>query len=147
MDQASAPDTQRLHASAVAIGGRALVITGASGSGKSSLALDLMSRGAVLVGDDQVILERVDQQIFVRGEPRLAGLIEARGIGLLRADCVPRAQVIAVVSLDKTETERLPERHTTMLLGEPIPLLFKVQSPLFSAGLRQYMIAGRGEPE
>ena len=74
-----------LHqASCVAIGGRAVLIEGPPGSGKSSLALALIDRGAVLVGDDGVALAARDGRLFASPPPNIAGLLEVRNVGLLR---------------------------------------------------------------
>ena len=67
----------------VAIGGRAVLIEGAPGSGKSSLALDLIDRGAALVGDDGVTLETRGGRLWAAPPPNIAGLIEVRNVGLL----------------------------------------------------------------
>ena len=73
-------------ASCVAVEGRAALILGASGRGKSTLALTLMAMGATLVSDDGVVLRRAPDGLTASAPPALAGLVEARGIGLLRAD-------------------------------------------------------------
>src|SRR6201999_2596321 len=80
-----------VHASAVMVGNRAVLIRGPSGSGKSRLAFDLILAGragqippATLVGDDRVHLEAHQGQIVVRPAPELAGLIEIRGLGIRR---------------------------------------------------------------
>ncbi|MFZ3585333.1 HPr kinase/phosphorylase [Loktanella sp. DJP18] len=77
------PDT--VHATAVAIAGRGVLIRGRSGAGKSALALDLMAFGAVLIADDRVHLTRRGDRILATCPPVLSGLTEARGLGLLRA--------------------------------------------------------------
>lgn len=145
MAEAGAHSPLRLHATAVSRNGRALVFTGASGSGKSSLALELMARGATLVGDDQLLFEREGDELIVRPEPRLSGMIEARGIGLLRADTVGSSVVAAFVDLDTDETERLPPHRTTTLLGVTLPEIRRSASPLFAAALAQYLLKGRKE--
>ena len=90
-----------LHqATCVAIGGRGLLIEGAAGSGKSSLALALIDRGAALVGDDGVLLERRGKRVHASPAPATAGKLEVRGVGLLdyrAASDVPRAMVIRLV--------------------------------------------------
>jgi HPr kinase/phosphorylase len=82
-----------VHASAVLVGARAVLIRGPSGSGKSRLALELIERRAPaslpshgLVGDDRVHLEAAGGRLLVRPAEALAGLIEVRGVGLLRLD-------------------------------------------------------------
>ena len=88
------------QATCVALNGRGLLIEGAPGSGKSSLALALIDRGAVLVGDDAVLLESVGQHLIARPHPNTHGLIEVRNLGLLTMTVSTGAPVALVVLLD-----------------------------------------------
>jgi HPr kinase/phosphorylase len=104
-----------VHASAVLVGNRAVLIRGPSGAGKSRLAFDLILAGrsgqiaqAVLVGDDRVHLEASDGQLVVRPARELAGLIEVRGLGIRRCDFAREAIVGLVVDLHAADAERLP---------------------------------------
>jgi len=104
-----------VHASAVLVGDRAVLIRGPSGSGKSRLAFDLILAGragqipaAVLVGDDRVYLEVAQGQLVVRPARELAGLIEIRGLGIRRCDFVAQAVVGLVVDLSAADAERMP---------------------------------------
>jgi serine kinase of HPr protein (carbohydrate metabolism regulator) len=104
-----------VHASAVLVGDRAVLIRGPSGSGKSRLAFDLILAGhsgqippAVLVGDDRVHLEVVQGRLVVRPARELAGLIEIRGLGIRRCDFAAQAVVGLVVDLSAADAERLP---------------------------------------
>ena len=104
-----------VHASAVRVGDRAVLIRGPSGAGKSRLALDLVLAGragqlpaTILVGDDRVHLDTVAGQLWVRPAPELAGLIEIRGLGIRRCDFVIKAIVGIVVDLAANDAERLP---------------------------------------
>lgn len=135
-----------LHASCVAVSGRAAVILGAAGTGKSTLALTLMAHGAALVSDDRVCLRNVAAGIEASAPPALAGLVEARGIGLLRADAARPARVACLVDLDRTETERLPPRRSMDLLGQSVVLLYRVDGPHFAPALLQFLSAGRVDP-
>ncbi|UPK26449.1 HPr kinase/phosphorylase [Bradyrhizobium sp. 195] len=119
-----------VHASAVKVGQLAVLIRGPSGSGKSRLAFDLIMAGrtgvvetAVLVGDDRVHLATVGDEIEVRPTPRLAGLIEVRGLGIRRCDFMEHATVGLVVDLDAADAERLPpaESLKTSIFGVEIP--------------------------
>lgn len=136
-----------LHASCVAVDDRAVLILGASGRGKSGLALRLMSFGAKLVADDRtcLYLENGDDGPRVLSDaPRvLRGLIEARGIGLLTAEPVGPVPVVLVVDLDQVEATRLPQRQYMTVLGQSLPLVHMVDSPAFPAAILQYLKGGR----
>lgn len=111
------------NASAVAIGDRALAIEGPPGSGKSSLALALMDRGAVLIGDDAVSLTREGERVIASPPPNIAGKIELRGVGIFDVAVAPALPLALVLSLG-VGGERLPERASCReLLGLTIPCL------------------------
>ncbi|WP_375412959.1 HPr kinase/phosphorylase [uncultured Bradyrhizobium sp.] len=104
-----------IHASAVLVGDRAVLIRGPSGSGKSRLAFDLILAGragqipaAMLVGDDRVYLEAAQGHLLVRPARELAGLIEIRGLGIRRCDFAEPAAVGLVVDLAAADAERMP---------------------------------------
>lgn len=140
------PGALILHASAVALGARALVITGPAGSGKSGLALRLMALGARLIADDRtLILPRPDGPPLAAAPGPIRGLIEARFLGILAADPAPPTPVAAILDLAGTETERLPPRRTTLIAGAEIPLLHNSESPHFPAALIQYLKGGAAE--
>jgi HPr kinase/phosphorylase len=117
-----------VHASAVLIGARAVLIRGPSGAVKSRLALDLIKaagagrlRFARLVGDDRVHLERAGGRLLVRTAVTLSGLIEVRGVGIVRLDHEPCAVVGLVVDLSATDAERLPEKMQVEVEGIKLP--------------------------
>ncbi|MGA7999195.1 MAG: HPr kinase/phosphatase C-terminal domain-containing protein [Bradyrhizobium sp.] len=119
-----------VHASAVRVGNRAVLIRGPSGAGKSRLALDLILAGragqiatAMLIGDDRVHLTASDGRLMVRPALELAGLIEIRGLGIRRCDFVDEAVVDLVVDLAAADAERLPpsEALQTQISGIKIP--------------------------
>lgn len=135
-----------VHASCVAAHGRGLLIRGASGSGKSSLALALMALNARLIADDRTILQlSEDDRVMASAPAPLRGLIEARGIGLLNAEVAEQVALDLVVDLDHTEADRLPPLRHTRLLGRKLPLLYRVENIHFASMLMQYLKAGRQE--
>jgi serine kinase of HPr protein (carbohydrate metabolism regulator) len=109
-----------LHASCVAIGGRAVLLAGRSGMGKSDLALRLIDRGAVLVSDDYTEVRRLDRKLYATPPARIVGKIEVRGIGLVEMPYLAEAEVALLVDLD-SEVERMPEAQTRRLAGVDIP--------------------------
>jgi serine kinase of HPr protein (carbohydrate metabolism regulator) len=118
------PETLLVHATTVAIGGRAVLLRGPSGSGKSDLALRLIDAGARLVADDRSELWRDGDAVLVRAPATIAGLIEARGIGILRVDSLAIARLSLLVDLVAPEAvERLPEPRSETVLGLSVPLI------------------------
>lgn len=140
------PDSDKpvqVHATTVALSGRALLISGPSGSGKSDMALHLMAFGAALVADDQTLLQLKGTQVIASCPPSIAGRIEARGLGLLQAAPADPTPIAAILDLATPERDRLPPFRETILLGQTIPLLHKAETPAFPAALAQYLKAGR----
>lgn len=136
-----------LHASCVALEGRGLLITGASGRGKSALALQLMAYGAQLVADDRVLVQLLDGQLIARAPEPIRGLIEARCMGLLHAQIRSPVPVAALVDLEQAETDRLPRRQTASLLGQALPLVKRVDAPHFAPALMQFLRCGALDPD
>jgi HPr kinase/phosphorylase len=119
-----------IHASAVLVGARAILIRGPSGAGKSRLALELIEaprrgrlRFARLVGDDRVHVEAAGGRLLVRPAPALTGLIELRGLSILRRDYEACAVAGLVVDLDAEDAERLPGRREAVIEGVALPRL------------------------
>lgn len=110
------------QATCVAVGGRGLLIEGAPGTGKSSLALALIDRGAMLVGDDGVLLERRLGQLWALPHPNIAGLLELRNVGLLTYPCAP-APIALVLRLDEAAPRHVETPERTRLAGHDLPLL------------------------
>lgn len=133
----------RLHASCVALEGRGLLILGPSGSGKSSLALQMIGLGAALVADDQVDVTCAGDALVAAAPPALAGLIEARGVGLLRARPVAFVPLHLAVDLGQPASPRLPDQDAIVLLERRIALVKGPLSAHLPVALLLYLRGGR----
>jgi len=112
--------TELIHATAVAIGDRAVLITGASGAGKSDLALRLIDRGAVLISDDQVELASDGTGLLASPPESIAGRMEVRGIGIIAMPHRRSVPVALIVDLS-AEPARMPEPSTRRISGHDLP--------------------------
>jgi serine kinase of HPr protein (carbohydrate metabolism regulator) len=114
---------ETVHASTVAVDGRAVLITGPSGSGKSDLALRLLDRGFVLVSDDQTIVKRQGDRLHASSPPNIAGKLEIRGIGIVDMETVTDLPVALIVELT-SDMQRLPDdSRERPILGVNLPLI------------------------
>ena len=128
-----------LHASAVAFGAeRGVLILGPSGAGKSQLALALIDAGAELVADDRVQPIIDGGALFVRAPRTIAGLIEARGLGVLRLTHRRLVRIVLTVDL-ADRTERLPEPRTRAIAGVTLPCLPARPDEGFARALAHYL--------
>lgn len=114
--------SESIHATAVEIEGRGLLILGPAGAGKSALALDLIALGARLVADDAVLVSRHGDALVARS-PAAGDLIEARGIGILKVPLAGPTPLSLVIDLGRESTERLPRPLTWRRLGLSLPLI------------------------
>jgi serine kinase of HPr protein (carbohydrate metabolism regulator) len=115
--------SETLHVSCVAKDGRAVLISGRSGSGKSDLALRLIDRGAVLVSDDYTMVRRVSGRLLARAPDNIEGKIEVRGVGVLEFDTVSDVPVCLFVDLER-DVERLPpEGEIIRIAGVDVPVI------------------------
>lgn len=112
-----------LHATAVAINGAGILLLGPSGSGKSDMALRLIDRGATLISDDGVLVEAGDPFPLLRTAPNIAGMIEIRGVGIVKmpfADSIPLNLAVALADI----LERLPPpEQSKSIAGSEIPFV------------------------
>lgn len=136
-----------LHASCVAHRGRGLLILGASGTGKSGLALEMMARGAALVADDRTLLRRDGGGIIADAPDSLRGLIEARGVGILRARAHGPVALALAVDLDRAEPDRLPPDRRLDLFDSHLPLVLGAGRVHLASILLQYLDSGRADTE
>jgi len=109
---------ERLHASCVVIDGHGILLRGPSGAGKSDLALRLIDQGGQLVSDDYTDIHVTDAHLMATAPPTIQGLLEVRGVGIVK---LPRVEQVAVTALfdlvQGAEVERLPEAQTDHILG------------------------------
>lgn len=107
----------------VAIGGRGLLIEGEPGSGKSSLALALIDRGAELVGDDSLLVAPEEGHLMARPHPKTRGLLEVRNLGLLPFTCCEQAPVALVIAFDPAAPRYIEQAETMEIAGITLPLV------------------------
>ena len=137
--------TLLVHATAVAIEGGAILLRGPPGAGKSDLALRLIEDGARLIADDQTLLRRAGNHVLVRAPAAVAGLIEVRGVGILRVDYLDEAPLALVVDLvPSTEVERIPDDRFEVVLGLPIRVI--ALAPFEASAVAKLRLAQRGLP-
>ncbi|GEO00904.1 HPr kinase [Novosphingobium sediminis] len=134
------------QATCVAIAGRAVLIEGAPGAGKSSLALALIDRGAMLVGDDGVALERRGAHLLASPVPATAGLLEVRGLGFVTMPVLAGVPVALVIVLTPDAPRFIEEPEQVTRHGAVLPLIrIWPESPVIhlraELALRQYGLA------
>jgi serine kinase of HPr protein (carbohydrate metabolism regulator) len=114
---------ETVHGSTVAIGGRAVLITGPSGSGKSDLTLRLVDRGFTLVSDDQTIVKKDGGRLVASAPPTIAGKLEIRGIGIIDVEQIDNVPVALIVELTG-DIQRMPDdSRERPILGIKLPLI------------------------
>ena len=130
------------HGSSVAFEGRAVMFHGPSGSGKSGLCLELMAFGCTLVADDRVKISQYGSDLMLSAPAQIAGMIEARGLGVLSAVSAATARLVLAVDLGAVETERMPHLRPIDVMGISIPQIHKIESYHFAASILQYLKTG-----
>ena len=113
-----------MHASCVDVNGSGVLIVGRSGSGKSSLAINLLALGSKLVADDQCELVRINNGFSISKPFSLPKRIEIRGVGLVSVPMVKETSLDWVVNMDEVEKERMPTPRFTEIGGFRVPTVF-----------------------
>lgn len=134
--------TRTDHASCVALSGRAVLIRGAAGRGKSGLALQLIAHGAGLVADDRTRLWRDGAAVMADAPDTIRGRIEARGMGVLRVPAIGPQSLALIVDLDREAETRLPPPMHDTILGVTLPLVCKSDYAHFPAAILIYLGTG-----
>jgi HPr kinase/phosphorylase len=128
------------HATCISLDGQGVLLRGPSGSGKSDLALRAIAEGAKLVADDQVALARRGENVIASAPSTLSGMIEIRGLGIMRVQAAAEAQIALIVDLvDAASIERLPDGRRCELLG--IGLSWLALAPFQSSALAKLRFA------
>ncbi len=125
---------ENVHGTAIALGGKAALIRGAPGSGKSDLALRCLAVAptalipcpAALIADDRVDVRRASDRIVAEAPATIRGKLEVRGLGVLSVPCTPSAELVLIADLTTLDRiERLPDpAPMTELLGVRLPLIY-----------------------
>ena len=113
-----------MHATCVDVNGSGVLIVGHSGSGKSSLAINLLALGSKLVADDQCVLVKKNKKFRVFKPVSLPNSIEIRGVGLVSVPMIVETSLDWVVNMDEAETERMPNLRFTEIDGYRVPTVF-----------------------
>lgn len=125
-----------------------MLITGMAGTGKSTLALELIALGAELISDDQTEI-RPGEPPIASAPSEIAGQLESRGVGIIELPHQDRVPLRLIVDLDGAEATRLPESHFRDLLGHPVRVIFARDLPA-RAAIVMAVLKGRirdpGEP-
>ncbi len=119
---------KRVSGTCVSVDGHGVLLRGPSGCGKSDLALRLIEDGAFLVADDYTEIEARGRCLVATAPATIRGMLEVRGLGILRVDSLDEAQLAVIIDLvPASEVPRMPEPVDSQILGVALPL-FKLVS-------------------
>ena len=126
--------TETVHATSVAIEGRAVLLCGASGMGKSDLALRLIDRGAILISDDYTIVQCSEGRLDASAPATIAGKMEVRGLGVIDVPSVDHARLALIIDLSQ-DIDRMPaDPEERMIAGATLPVVkvapFEASAPI-----------------
>lgn len=130
-----------IHASTIALNGAGALILGASGRGKSTLALQMMGLGCALVADDRTCLHIREGQLVASPPKAIAGQIEVRRFAILPAAHLSSAHIVCAVDLDHGEKQRLPDPSETVICGKALRLFHNPGKEVLPFALLQYLKA------
>ncbi len=131
-----------VHGTCVELSGRGALLIGKPGSGKSSVALNLLALGARLVGDDLVELHVDGRRVVAKPAAPLSA-VEARRIGILQAPSANSAELMLVVDMDRPATARLPEPDSIYVGSAELPLLSGREAPNLAPAILVMLKTGR----
>ena len=131
---------EQIHATCITIDGHGVLLRGPSSSGKSDLALRLIYAGSELVADDRVNLLVKPDGLYASAPKTLYGLLEVRGLGILRLPAIPKANISLVCELvNPDRIERIPQDTHKCLLGVELP--YMIISPFETSSLIKVQLA------
>jgi len=134
------------RATALAVDGQGALILGASGSGKSGLALAMIALGATLIADDGVTVRATPSGLHLQVPATSPNLIEARGLGLLHPGPICAAAPLRIaIDLSRAEPDRLPPARTVIWNGQTAPLALGKDVPALPAALMILLRHGRAD--
>ncbi|MFA7439843.1 MAG: HPr kinase/phosphatase C-terminal domain-containing protein [Sphingomonadaceae bacterium] len=131
---------QQVHGTALRLNAGGLLLIGASGSGKSDLALRLIDRGAMLVADDRVDITNENGMAIARPPARIAGRMEVRGLGLIAVPYAASGTIRLVLDLD-VPPARLPSPGSREFVGISLPCLAFDPFPASAAIRAEWAVA------
>lgn len=137
-EETSVPTAAVVPVDGAVAGWRGALLLGASGAGKSALTLRIMALGGRLVADDRVLLAADGRGGLIASAPApLRGLVEARGLGVMRTPCIDAVSVALAVHVDPTRSapERAPPVRWFERNGGRAPMFFAAESGATAAAL------------